>query len=83
MHVDIDPASISKTVNADIPIVGDVNTVLGQFDEAFKELDLQQDVDAINSWWKHINEWRKTDCLKYEKNSELIKPQYFVEFISF
>lgn len=79
VHVDIDPASISKTVNADIPIVGDVNTVLGQFDEAFKELDLQQDVDAINSWWKHINEWRKTDCLKYEKNSELIKPQDICE----
>ena len=49
IHIDIDPASISKTVTADIPIVGDAKTVLNQFIEAFDEFDLHEN-EALKTW---------------------------------
>ena len=82
IHVDIDPASISKTVNADIPIVGDAKTVLGQFDEAFKELNLEQDSKDLELWWNTINAWREVKCLNYKKDKDLIKPQEIIETLN-
>lgn len=80
IHVDIDPASISKTVVADVPIVGDADTVLGQFLEIVKDGSLRNDVRAIDTWWQQINKWRERNCLHYHKG-ELIEPQEIVEAI--
>ena len=55
VHIDIDPASISKTVNADIPIVGDAKTVLNQFIDAFNEFDLKENETAMKQWWAEID----------------------------
>ncbi len=79
VHVDIDPASISKTVTADLPIVGDINTVLGQFIESINELDLHNDPEEMKAWWKKIEEWRHLDCLNYRHDDKLIKPQEVIE----
>ncbi|MBE6422258.1 biosynthetic-type acetolactate synthase large subunit [Succinivibrio dextrinosolvens] len=81
VHIDIDPASISKTVVADIPIVGDAKTVLGQFIDAFDEFKLQENAVAMKHWWDQINKWREDNCLDYEKDSKLIQPQEIVEAV--
>ncbi len=79
IHVDVDPASISKNVKVDVPIVGSVSSVLKDMLKVLKEGDGKPDQAALKEWWKQINEWRSMDCLKYDHSSELIKPQYVVE----
>jgi acetolactate synthase-1/2/3 large subunit len=79
IHIDIDPASISKNVKVDIPIVGCVDNVLKAMLAELGNSKQQPDAAAINDWWQQINEWRSRECLKYDRDSELIKPQYVVE----
>ena len=79
IHVDIDPSSISKNVRVDVPIVGPVDNVLKSMLELVKDEERKIDQAALKSWWKQIEEWRATECLKYDTSSELIKPQYVVE----
>jgi acetolactate synthase I/II/III large subunit len=82
IHVDIDPSSISKRVKVDVPIVGDVKETLNDLMVMLKEaMDAGQKPKSVElqKWWVQINEWRKKDCLKYDKNSGTIKPQAVVE----
>ena len=79
IHVDIDPASISKNVKVDVPIVGPVDQVLKEMLKTLKESKKKPDAAAQKAWWKQIEEWRAMDCLKYDRDSELIKPQYVLE----
>ncbi len=79
IHIDIDPSSISKNVKVDIPIVGPVDPVLREMISVLKESKRKPDSAALDAWWKQINEWRSVDCLKYDRKSELIKPQYVLE----
>ncbi len=80
IHVDIDPASISKNVHVDVPIVGDVKYVLQDLLEELRSRDQKPDQAVLQTWWKEINEWRKTDCLKYDQEgSEDILAQYVVD----
>jgi acetolactate synthase-1/2/3 large subunit len=79
IHIDIDPASISKNVKVDIPIVGCVDNVLKAMLAELGNSKQQPDESALDGWWQQINEWRSRECLKYDRDSELIKPQYVVE----
>jgi len=79
IHVDIDPASISKNVKVDVPIVGDVNVVLKTMIELLKESTRMPDGEALARWWQQIEEWRAKNCLKYDTNSERIKPQAVID----
>jgi len=79
IHIDIDPASISKNVQIDIPIVGSVDKVLRELTRAVKETLQKPDAEALAAWWKQIEEWRAIHCLYYDKGSDLIKPQYVIE----
>lgn len=79
IHVDIDPASISKNVHVDVPIVGDVKWVLKSLIEELRSRKNRPGKEAIADWWQQINEWRKADCLKYEQDDETIRAQYVVE----
>jgi acetolactate synthase-1/2/3 large subunit len=80
IHIDIDPSSISKRVKVDIPIVGDVKDVLSELIAMVRESGQKPDQQALAEWWAQINDWRKRDCLKYDrKNAEVIKPQAVVE----
>ncbi|MFK3842298.1 acetolactate synthase 3 large subunit [Serratia sp. NPDC087055] len=79
LHIDIDPTSISKTVDADIPIVGDAKQVLTQMLELLAQEDKAQDHDGLRDWWQSIEQWRARDCLGYDKNSGTIKPQAVIE----
>lgn len=79
MHIDIDPTSISKTVNADIPIVGDAKQTLVQMLELLESAEEKQQFDALRDWWQSIEQWRAKNCLGYDKNTGTIKPQAVIE----
>ncbi|MGZ5050054.1 MAG: acetolactate synthase 3 large subunit [Methylobacter sp.] len=79
IHIDIDPASISKTVKVEIPIVGEVKSVLEQMMEMIKESKKKPSKKALESWWNQIEQWRSIKCMEYDRNSCLIKPQYVIE----
>lgn len=79
IHIDIDPASISKTVRVDVPIVGEVGPVLDDMIEMLRTSEKRADEDALTAWWDQIARWRSLDCLRYDRNSPLIKPQYVIE----
>jgi acetolactate synthase-1/2/3 large subunit len=76
IHVDIDPSSISKRVKVDVPIVGNVPDVL---DELLKLLRADAKTQDLKAWWKQIDEWRGKDCLRYDRHSKIIKPQFVIE----
>lgn len=79
VHIDIDPASISKNVKVDIPIVGDVKSVLKDMLKYLKSIKKRPDPEAIGKWWAQIDEWRGKNCLGFDRNSPLIKPQAVIE----
>jgi len=79
IHLDIDPSSISKNVRVDIPIVGDIKAVLGDMLKELKGAKKKIDSKALASWWQQIDKWRGTNCLRYDRNSALIKPQFVIE----
>ena len=79
IHIDVDPASISKTVKVDIPIVGDVKPVLEQMLELIRKSKRKPDGIAMEHWWNQIRQWQAVNCLEYDRQSPLIKPQYVIE----
>lgn len=79
IHVDIDPASISKTVKVDVPIVGEVKLVIRQLLEGLKDAKYKIDKKAAETWWQQINQWRSVQCLEFDRNSRAIKPQFVIE----
>jgi acetolactate synthase-1/2/3 large subunit len=79
IHIDIDPASISKTIQVDYPIVGSVPNVLTEMVKQIKSSNKSVDKDALALWWNQIDDWRGLNCMAYDKKSELIKPQYVIE----
>lgn len=79
MHIDIDPSSISKTVRADLPIVGSADVVLDSMLKLLEEQSGTNDLEAMADWWNDLNEWRGRSCLNYDTNGERIKPQQVIE----
>ena len=80
IHIDVDPSSISKRVRVDIPIVGDVKEVLAEMIAMIKEGGARPDAQALGAWWETIEDWRKRDCLRYDRgNKDVIKPQHVIE----
>jgi acetolactate synthase-1/2/3 large subunit len=79
IHVDIDPSSISKRVKVDVPIVGDVREVLLEILAQVEGSTVRPDPAALAEWWRELEQWRARDCLKYERNAKVIKPQHVVE----
>ncbi|MFN9210595.1 MAG: acetolactate synthase 3 catalytic subunit [Betaproteobacteria bacterium] len=77
--IDVDPSSISKRVKVDVPIVGDVREVLTDLLAQIEASGAKPNVAALKAWWTQIAEWRKKDCLHYDRESDIIKPQYVVE----
>jgi acetolactate synthase I/II/III large subunit len=79
VHIDVDPSSISKRVRVDVPIVGGVREVLHEMLGQLRATDHRPDPDSLAAWWKQIDEWRAKDCLRYNRSSPLIKPQYVIQ----
>ena len=79
IHIDVDPSSIAKNVPVDIPIVGDVKSVLTDMLVLLKAMKQKPDAAALKTWWDEIREWQGLDCLRYDHKSKLIKPQSVIE----
>jgi acetolactate synthase I/II/III large subunit len=78
IHIDIDPAEISKNVPAHIPIVGDAKQVLAKLSKEYRAL--QTDSSRLDGWWKQIGAWQEEYPLRYEPGEGgEIKPQFMIE----
>ena len=75
IHVDIDPAAISKNVPVDVPIVGDVRVAL---EKMIQFVDEQHH----DEWLEQINKWKKEHPLRYRQSEKVVKPQFVIEQIS-
>ncbi|QCI24311.1 acetolactate synthase 3 large subunit [Buchnera aphidicola (Muscaphis stroyani)] len=76
LHIDIDPTSISKTVSANIPIVGDAKQILKKMIELVRK---EKKINCLKKWWSLINQWKMINSLQYNKKSSRIKPQKVIE----
>ena len=81
VHVDIDPASISKTVKVDVPIVGNVAQVLNEMIKLIETTDKRADATDLDDWWAQIRGWQSKECLSYDSSDEVIKPQSVIEAV--
>jgi acetolactate synthase-1/2/3 large subunit len=79
IHIDIDPASISKRVKIDVPIVGDVKSVLADMNEIIATDKPLQNTIALNAWFEQIKTWRAKECMNFAQSDEFIKPQYVIQ----
>ena len=79
IHVDIDPASISKIIGAHVPVVGSVDEVAKQLLKEMGKIDAKAQKDKLADWWVQINQWRSHKCLDYKKDKDVIKPQEVIE----
>lgn len=79
IHVDVDPSSISKTVKVHVPIVGPVGSVVTDMLGILRGMGQRPDAEALTAWWAQIDAWRDIQCLRYDRESALIKPQFAVE----
>jgi acetolactate synthase-1/2/3 large subunit len=75
IHIDIDPTSLNKNIQVDVPIVGDAKTVLRQILDGLPD----QPPPARAAWWETLNSWRKRYPLAYKDDPESIKPQRLFE----
>jgi acetolactate synthase-1/2/3 large subunit len=81
VHVDVDPTSISKNVDVDIPIVGDCKNALQQMIQLAEKEPIQDLADARAPWFDQIAQWEQEHPLSYCQGGDLIKPQYVIEKI--
>ncbi|MEE9557981.1 MAG: thiamine pyrophosphate-dependent enzyme, partial [Candidatus Brocadiales bacterium] len=74
IHIDVDPASISKNIKVDIPVVGDAKSIL-------TELIKDAHFEERKEWFNKIDGWKKKHPLSYDNSGKDVKPQYVVEQI--
>ncbi|MEK7294083.1 MAG: biosynthetic-type acetolactate synthase large subunit [Nitrospirota bacterium] len=80
IHIDIDPTSIRKNVNVDVPIVGDCKTVLRELIQTLRATVNGEQKALRKPWWDQINEWRQAHPLAYEQDPNgVIKPQHVIK----
>ncbi len=79
IHIDIDPSSINKNVQVDVPIIGDVAYVLEEMIRVWKAKAATVDKTALKGWWAQIDKWRGKKCLSYKKRDDVIMPQYAIQ----
>jgi acetolactate synthase-1/2/3 large subunit len=78
IHIDIDPASISKRVKVDIPVVGNIKDILDQLIRQLEPGSLPAREQTAR-WWAQVEEWRARQCLAYKPSTETIKPQFVIQ----
>ncbi|MDQ2622986.1 MAG: biosynthetic-type acetolactate synthase large subunit [Actinomycetota bacterium] len=80
IHIDVDPAEISKNIPAHIPIVGDAKKILPKLTREYRAI--QTDTSRLDGWWSRIRAWQGDYPLTYEPGAEgEIKPQFMVEMM--
>ena len=81
IHIDIDPSAISKIIEADLPIVGDANTILGQILQMADEMGSEGEKAQLQPWWDYINGLKQFNCLSYKKSEDICHPAQVIEAI--
>ncbi|MEN0042106.1 MAG: biosynthetic-type acetolactate synthase large subunit, partial [Pseudomonadota bacterium] len=79
IHIDVDPSQIHKVVHADVPIVGDVGSVLADMLVEWRKGNHEAQKAELNDWWAQIETWRARKSLSYKPNDDVIMPQYALE----
>jgi acetolactate synthase-1/2/3 large subunit len=78
IHIDVDPAEISKNVPAHIPIVGDAKNILPRLTAAYRALSAEP--SRLDEWWSRIGTWQQRHPLRYDDSTDAeIKPQYMIQ----
>src|SRR3954451_23418051 len=78
IHIDVDPAEISKNVPAHIPIVGDAKNILGRLVSEYRAL--APEASRLDAWWDRLRGWQEKHPLRYDDSADSeIKPQFMVE----
>ena len=78
-HIDIDPSSINKVIHVDVPIIGDVASVLGDLLRVWKSRGGKTQKEGLAKWMKQIGEWRAVRCLAFKQSETVIKPQFALQ----
>ncbi len=80
VHLDVDPAEISKLVTATVPLVGDLKRLLPQLTEEVRRVFAERGRPDLSLWWKKVNDWREKHPLRYhQEGQKYLLPQYVVE----
>jgi acetolactate synthase-1/2/3 large subunit len=79
IHIDVDPASISKNVAVDVPIVGPCEQVLVEMLDLVRKGEESPDKSALETWWKQIHAWHDYHGLRYQTSEKQLKPQQVIE----
>jgi acetolactate synthase-1/2/3 large subunit len=80
IHIDIDPSSIAKRVKVDLPIVGELKSVLDELLSVLRGSKQAPDATELAAWWKQVEAWRiKGGGMRYRNSIEVIKPQFVIE----
>ncbi|WP_373741625.1 biosynthetic-type acetolactate synthase large subunit [Neisseria sp.] len=79
IHIDVDPSSIAKRVKVDVPIVGDVKSVLGEMVALWKKQEAEHHPASLEKWWHTVESWRSRNSLWFDNEGDIIKPQYVVQ----
>lgn len=79
IHIDIDPSSINKNVRVDVPILGDVGSVLEDMVRLWRAAKKADDKTRLADWWEGIAKWRARNSLAYAANDDVIMPQYAIQ----
>ncbi|MFT2212533.1 acetolactate synthase 3 large subunit [Rhizobium giardinii] len=80
IHIDIDPSSINKNVRVDVPILGDVGSVLEDMVRLWRASTAKDaDKGRLDDWWASIARWRARNSLAYKSSDEVIMPQYAIQ----
>jgi acetolactate synthase-1/2/3 large subunit len=81
IHIDVDPAEISKNVPAHIPIVGDAKNILSKLAVEYRALE--PDASRLEEWWARIDHWRERYPLAYEDTTDTeIRPQFMIQSLA-
>ena len=79
IHIDIDPSSINKNVRVDVPILGDVGSVLEDMVRLWRAAKKADEKARLADWWEGITKWRARNSLAYAPNDDVIMPQYAIQ----
>ncbi len=79
IHIDIDPSSINKNIQVDVPLVSDIEIALKEIINTWEKGGSETQRTSIKKWWSKISEWKNVKCLAYKQAGEFIKPQYAID----
>ena len=79
IHIDIDPSSINKNIQVDVPLVSDIEIALKEIINTWEKGGSETQKISIKKWWSKISEWKNVKCLAYKQAGEFIKPQYAID----